>query len=185
MAVFRTGPLRQQSVRRLAAEYMQLKNDPDTKWFEIDPEPEDFIPFSDSNIEYVRKWEITITGFKDTVYEGYSLKADIYFPSDYPLSPPRVMFTTKMYHPNIYNDGRVCISILHTAQSDPHSDELDTEQWTPVLSVRTILLSIMLLLNEPNPDSPANLDAALHFRRNRADYEEYVKTKILGVHYCE
>lgn len=179
MAVLQTGPLRAQSLRRLSAEYMQLKNDPDSNWFEIDPAPEDFIPFIDGSIEYVIKWEITIYGFKDTIYEGYTLKANIYFPSDYPLSPPRVIFTTKMYHPNIYNDGKVCISILHTAQSDPHTDELDTEQWTPVLSVRTILLSIMLLLNEPNPDSPANLDASLHFRRDRKDYEQYVKSKVL------
>lgn len=173
------GPLRPQSFRRLAAEYMQLKNDPDSGWFRIDPDPSDFTPFSDCNIDYVCKWSITIFGFKDTIYEGYILKAAIYFPFDYPLSPPRVMFTTKMYHPNIYSDGRVCISILHTAQTDPHSDELDTEQWTPVLSVRTILLSIMLLLNEPNPDSPANLDASLHFRRDRTDYEKYVQSKIL------
>ncbi|KAH9386232.1 ubiquitin-conjugating enzyme E2 R [Nematocida major] len=182
MAILKTGPIRPQSGRRLIAEYTQLKSDPDSSWFEIDPEPANFIPFADGDVEYFKKWEITIYGFKDTIYEGYVLKADIYFPTDYPLSPPRVMFTTKMYHPNIYNDGRVCISILHTAQTDPLSGELDTEQWTPVLSVRTILLSIMLLLNEPNPDSPANLDASLHFRRDRKDYEEYVKMKVLSTY---
>ncbi|OAG31355.1 hypothetical protein NEDG_01833 [Nematocida displodere] len=168
----RTSPL-----RRLITEYNQLTKDPDCGWFKILP-LDDFCPVTEGNTLFICKWEIEIFGFKGTIYEGYVLMAEILFPSDYPLSPPKVSFTTKMYHPNIYEDGRVCISILHTAQTDPHTDELDTEQWTPVLCVRTILLSIMLLLNEPNTSSPANLDASIHYRNSKDEYEAYVRGSL-------
>lgn len=161
-------------IRRLQTEYTQLMDDPDSKWFKIYPK-EDFEPGKDGPSGYVCKWEVEMYGFPDTLYEGYTLKIEIFFPTDYPLSPPRVFFVTKMYHPNIYEDGKVCISILHTAHTDPHTDEPDTEQWTPVLSVRTILLSIWVMLNEPNTSSPANIDASIHYRRSREEYEEYVK----------
>lgn len=176
----RTAP-RPHSMRRLLTEYTQLTKDPDCKWFKITP-MEGFVPGTESPDGYLCKWQIDIYGFQNTIYEGYTLKAEMLFPKDYPLSPPKMFFLTKMYHPNIYEDGKVCISILHTAHTDPHTDELDTEQWTPVLCVRTILLSIMLLLNEPNTNSPANIDASIHFRKSRPDYEEYVKTKILNVY---
>ena len=41
------------------------------------------------------------------------------FPQDYPLNPPTMRFTSKIFHPNIYPDGRVCISILHPPGDDP------------------------------------------------------------------
>lgn len=168
-----------QWIRRHITEYKQIAKDPDCWWFKIYPK-DDYTPGADGPNGYVCKWDIEIEGFSGTIYEGYILTAEMLFPSDYPLSPPRVLFTTKMYHPNIYDDGRVCISILHTAQTDPHTDEHATEQWSPVQSVRTILLSIMLMLSEPNTNSPANLDASIHYRNSKEAYEEYVKTKILS-----
>ncbi|KAI5180315.1 hypothetical protein NEOKW01_0619 [Nematocida sp. AWRm80] len=172
------GIQKQYPLRRLVTEYKQLITDPDSQWFRIIP-VEDFVPYIEGDIKYVCKWNIEIIGFEGTMYEGYTLCAEMLFPSDYPLSPPKVVFTTRMYHPNIYEDGKVCISILHTARTDPYTDELDTEQWTPALSVRTVLLSIVLILNEPNVESPANLDASIHFRSSKKEYEEYVKSTVL------
>uniref|UniRef100_A0A8C9NTE0 UBC core domain-containing protein n=1 Tax=Serinus canaria TaxID=9135 RepID=A0A8C9NTE0_SERCA len=68
-------------------------------------------------------------------------------------------FLTKMWHPNIYENGDVCISILHPPVDDPQSGELPSE--------RTILLSVISLLNEPNTFSPANVDASVMFRKWR------------------
>lgn len=48
---------------------------------------------------------------------------------------------------------------------DPHSGELPSERWNPTQSVRTILLSVISLLNEPNTSSPANVDASVMFRK--------------------
>jgi ubiquitin-conjugating enzyme E2 R len=53
----------------------------------------------------------------------------------------------------------VCISILHPSTEDPQSGEHPSERWNPTQTVRTILMSIISLLNEPNCSSPANVDA--------------------------
>ena len=56
-------------------------------------------------------------------------------------------------------NGEVCISILHPPTEDPQSGEHPSERWNPTQNVRTILMSIISLLNEPNCSSPANVDA--------------------------
>jgi len=111
------------------------------------------------------EWHVGIFGPPGTLYEGGYFKAKITFPQDYPYSPPTVRFLTKMWHPNIYESGDVCISILHPPIDDPQSGELPQERWNPTQNVRTILLSIISLLNEPNTMSPANVDASVIYRK--------------------
>ncbi|XP_033633978.1 ubiquitin-conjugating enzyme E2 R2-like [Asterias rubens] len=112
------------------------------------------------------EWEVAIFGPPETLYEGGYFKAKMKFPHDYPYSPPTFKFTTKMWHPNIYDQtGDVCISILHPPVDDPQSGELPSERWNPTQSVRTILLSVISLLNEPNTFSPANVDASVMYRK--------------------
>ncbi|CAL9100164.1 unnamed protein product [Musa acuminata var. zebrina] len=83
----------------------------------------------DSN---VFEWNVTIIGPPDTLYDGGYFNAIMSFPSNYPNSPPSVRFTSEMWHPNVYSDGRVCISILHPPGDDPNGYELASERWTPV-----------------------------------------------------
>ncbi|KAM5258255.1 ubiquitin-conjugating enzyme E2 R2 isoform 2-T2 [Hipposideros larvatus] len=111
-------------------------------------------------------------------------KAHIKFPIDYPYSPPTFRFLTKMWHPNIYENGDVCISILHPPVDDPQSGELPSERWNPTQNVRTILLSVISLLNEPNTFSPANVDASVMFRKWRdskgkdKEYAEIIRKQV-------
>lgn len=83
------------------------------------------------------------------------------FPRDYPLNPPTMKFTCDMFHPNVYPDGRVCISILHAPGDDPNMYESSSERWSPVQSVEKILLSVVSMLAEPNDESGANIDACV------------------------
>eukprot|EP00062_Callorhinchus_milii_P026495 gi/632988668/ref/XP_007883235.1/ PREDICTED: ubiquitin-conjugating enzyme E2 R2-like [Callorhinchus milii] len=105
---------------------------------------------------------------------------------DYPYSPPAFRFLTKMWHPNIYENGDVCISILHPPIDDPQSGELPSERWNPTQNVRTILLSVISLLNEPNTFSPANVDASVMFRKWRdskgkdKEYAEIIRKQVLA-----
>ncbi|XP_072051147.1 LOW QUALITY PROTEIN: ubiquitin-conjugating enzyme E2 R2-like [Amphiura filiformis] len=118
------------------------------------------------------EWEVAIFGPPDTLYQGGYFKAVMKFPQDYPYSPPSFRFVTKMWHPNIYENGDVCISILHPPVDDPQSGELPSERWNPTQSVRTILLSVISLLNEPNTFSPANVDASVMYRRWKESKEK-------------
>ncbi|XP_059306077.1 ubiquitin-conjugating enzyme E2 7-like [Lycium barbarum] len=123
----------------------------------------------------VFEWSITIIGPPETLFDGGFFNATMSFPQDYPNNPPTVKFTTEIWHPNVYEDGRVCISILHPPGDDPNFYELASERWTPVHTVESIMLSIISMLTSPNDESPANVDAAKEWRDNRAEFVKKVK----------
>ncbi|VUZ52622.1 unnamed protein product [Hymenolepis diminuta] len=113
-------------------------------------------------------------GPAETIYDGGCFKAVLEFPQDYPNRPPKMQFITDMWHPNISPTGNVCISILHEPGEDRFGYERPEERWLPVHTVETIIMSVISMLAEPNPDSPANVDAAKMFRD---DYEGF-KRKV-------
>mmetsp|Transcript_19728 Transcript_19728/g.58508 ORF Transcript_19728/g.58508 Transcript_19728/m.58508 type:complete len:171 (-) Transcript_19728:59-571(-) len=125
----------------------------------------------DSNIF---EWQVTIIGPPDTLYEGGFFNARLSFPKDYPNSPPNCRFTSEMWHPNVFPDGRVCISILHNPGDDPHGYETAAERWSPVQSVETIMISIISMLSSPNDESPANVDAAKEWREDKDGFKKKV-----------
>lgn len=123
-------------------------------------------------------WEAKITGPPGTPFEGGIFPAILTFPKDYPLGPPTMRFTCELFHPNVYGDGRVCISILHPPGDDPNQYELSSERWSPVQSIEKILLSVISMLASPNPDSGANIDACKTFRSNPQEYERIVRRSV-------
>eukprot|EP01080_Neovahlkampfia_damariscottae_P006676 gene6676-10840_t len=104
------------------------------------------------------KWKATITGPNDSPFAGGIFFLDIVFPVDYPFKPPKVTFTTRIYHPNINGNGGICLDILK-------------DQWSPALTISKVLLSICSLLNDPNPDDPLVPEIAHMFKNNRTKYE--------------
>jgi ubiquitin-conjugating enzyme E2 G2 len=78
----------------------------------------------------------------------------------------------------VYNNGEVCISILHPPGDDPHQYEQASERWSPIQSVEKILISVMSMLAEPNDESPANIDAAKMWRNKREEYEKVVRGNV-------
>lgn len=107
-------------------------------------------------------WSATIMGPSDSSYQGGVFFLTIRFPSDYPFKPPKVTFTTKIYHPNINPNGAICLDILK-------------DQWSPALTISKVLLSISSLLTEPNPDDPFVPDIAQLYKSNKNEYEKNVK----------
>lgn len=93
------------------------------------------------------QWTGTITGGAGTVYEGYTFKLSLKFPTSYPFEAPQVTFATPCFHPNVDQYGNICLDILK-------------EKWSAAYNVRTVLLSIQSLLGDPNLDSPLNGQAA-------------------------
>ena len=87
------------------------------------------------------------------------------FSEDYPNKPPKVRFVSKVYHPNVYTDGQICIDILQNA-------------WSPIYDVSAVLASIQSLLCDPNPNSPANSEAARLYSEDRAEYDKRVRTCV-------
>ena len=110
-------------------------------------------------------WDFFIIGPPGTIYEGGVFDGEIIFPRDYPNSPPKVKFTSPIIHPNIYSDGNVCISILHDGD-DRYNYEKRSERWNPSHSFYSIMMSIISLLNKPNFESPANIDASVLWKKD-------------------
>ena len=86
-------------------------------------------------------WKATIIGPIDSPYSGGIFNLRILFTEDYPFNPPKIKFTTKIYHPNINYNGQICLDLLK-------------DKWTPALTISKLLLSICSLLTDPNPDDP-------------------------------
>jgi len=124
------------------------------------------------------EWRVFIEGPKETFYEGGIFQLVMKFPNDYPMSPPVVTFVSDFWHPNVYTDGKVCISILHPPGVDEMSGELPEERWLPTQTVTTILLSIISLLNSPNTSSPANVDASVEWRKSPEAYRERIRVIV-------
>jgi len=121
------------------------------------------------------EWRIYLEGPKDTPYTGGIFQLIMQFPSDYPMSPPSLRFTSEFWHPNVYYpDGKVCISILHPPVADEMSGELPEERWLPTQTVSTVLLSVISMLGDPNYSSPANVDASVECRRNFDAYKKRI-----------
>lgn len=113
-------------------------------------------PLHDMGIYYTHDDENMLRGYamiigpKDTPYEDGFYFFKFHFPYDYPQHPPRVFFMTNdgktRFHPNLYRNGKVCLSILNTWRG---------EGWTSCQTIRTILMTIISvlddkpLLNEP------------------------------------
>jgi ubiquitin-conjugating enzyme E2 G1 len=82
--------------------------------------------------------------------------------------PPKLQFQQPVpFHPNIYNNGELCISILHPPGEDRYGYEAASERWSPVQTPETILLSVISLFADPNDESPANLEAAKLLREDK------------------
>ncbi|KAK6038023.1 ubiquitin--protein ligase [Cooperia oncophora] len=100
------------------------------------------------------------------------LEEDNFFEWECLITGPEDTFTCELFHPNIYQDGRVCISILHAPGDDPTGYESSSERWSPVQSIEKILLSVVSMLAEPNDESPANVNAAKMWREDRQQFEK-------------
>ena len=132
--------------------------------------------FSVELTEDIFTWNIIFFGPLDTIYENGIFRAQMNFSTDFPNSPPIVKFIDNIYHPNVYPDGKVCISILHDGV-DEFGYESTSERWNPSHSVSSILLSIISMLPNPNFESPANIDASVLCKDN---YDQY-KKKIYNI----
>jgi ubiquitin-conjugating enzyme E2 D/E len=143
------------TIKRIQKELKELQN---AKQNEL-PENISAGPVDPSNLFL---WEATIIGPTETPYEGGLFKLSIKFPETYPFTPPILKFNTRIFHPNISENGDICLDILKY-------------KWTPAYSLTHVLLSLCSLFSDPNPDDPLNPDAAHLYKRNKAEYIETVQ----------
>ena len=89
------------------------------------------------------------------------------FPEEYPSKPPKCKFTPPLFHPNVYPSGTVCLSILN-----------EDEGWKPAITIKDILLGVQSLLDEPNPESPAQAEAYTLFKKDLEAYKKKIRAVV-------
>ncbi|KAL8908441.1 MAG: hypothetical protein Q9171_005460 [Xanthocarpia ochracea] len=146
----------------------ELKALSQEKWVNVELQNDDIL-----------NWTIALIIINpDSLYYGGYFLANMKFPSNYPYSPPEFQFTRPLYHPNIYEDGKLCISILHAPGDDEMSGELAAERWSPAQRVESVLLSIISLLDDAETSSPANVDAGVLLRKDPEAFKQRVKQDV-------
>lgn len=135
------------ALARISRELAELRRDP--------PSNCSAGPVSDHSMF---EWEGVIMGPADSPFQGGAFQVAIQFPAEYPFKPPYIKFKTRIYHPNINGAGQICLDILKG-------------NWSPVLTIGKVLLSISSLLTDPNPDDPFVADIAKQYKTNRAAYD--------------
>ena len=117
------------------------------------------VNFDKKNLDH---WNVKLFGPKDTIWEGSCFSLTINFPADYPHTQPDVKFVEIPFRPNVYQNGKICIDILQA-------------QWSSAYDIAAIMTAIQSLLVDPNPESPANAEAANLFVNNKNEYNRRVK----------
>lgn len=135
------------SIKRISNEFKEIKNDINNEPFK----DHRLIDIKNINDNDLYKLEISFLGPIESPYEELINTILIEIPTEYPNQAPTIKFINKIYHPNISLDGKICLDILK-------------DNWRPIYTLKTIILSIISLLSEPNPDSPLNNIAAKLYR---------------------
>eukprot|EP00388_Colpodella_angusta_P031988 GDKK01025109.1.p1 GENE.GDKK01025109.1~~GDKK01025109.1.p1 ORF type:complete len:168 (-),score=19.32 GDKK01025109.1:397-900(-) len=149
------------------------------QFLELARNPPDGVSVGLGEDENIFAWDLMIIGPPDTLYEGGFFNAKLEFPNDFPNAPPVMTFKTPIWHPNVYEDGKVCISILHPPGEDRFNErESATERWRPILGVESIIVSVISMLSDPNDESPANIDAAVMWRNDKPAFKKRVRDVV-------
>ncbi|KAJ6246778.1 hypothetical protein M0813_02031 [Anaeramoeba flamelloides] len=121
----------------------------------------------ENNRERLNEIRATIEGPESTPFEGGVFKMKLVLESNFPNSPPKGYFITKIFHPNVATTGEICLNTLK-------------KDWKPELGLGEVLQTIKCLLIYPNAESALNEEAGKLILENYDEYSRYAKlmTKI-------
>ncbi|XP_071949157.1 ubiquitin-conjugating enzyme E2 S-like isoform X2 [Antedon mediterranea] len=139
-----------QIIRRVAKEVMELMSDP----------PEGIKVLASEND--ITDIQATIEGPSGTPYAGGQFRIKLVLGRDFPQSPPKGFFVTKVFHPNVASNGEICVNTLK-------------KDWKADLGIKQLLLTVKCLLIYPNPESALNEEAGKLLLEQYDDYFKRAK----------
>jgi len=109
------------------------------------------------NDEDVTDIQCVLDGPAGTPYYGGTFRVRLILSKDFPASPPKAYFTTKIFHPNVSRTGEICVNTLK-------------KDWKSDLGLKHIILTVKCLLIVPNPESALNEEAGKLLLEHYDDY---------------
>lgn len=130
--------------------------------------------------EDITKIHSVMSGPVNTPYEGGFFYFMLKIPPNYPIQPPKVKFMTTAqgsvrFNPNLYSNGKVCLSILGTWIGPP---------WTCAQTIQSLLLSIQSLLNEHPYSNEPGFSHTQNPEKSKL-YNDYIQHETLRVAVCD
>lgn len=126
------------------------------------------------------KWDIKIPARSDSIWAPGLYSATMTFTEDYPEKPPKVVFSKiagePLFHPNVYNDGNVCLSIINPENSRHAYGKGGT--WKPSITIKQVLLSLQIFLDEAQSFAAGRDEAYKLYTHNRPEYIVRVKKQV-------
>lgn len=114
----------------------------------------------------ILNWQVLIVPDKAPYNKG-AFRIEINFPAEYPFKPPKITFKTRIYHPNVDEKGQICLGII------------SPEHWKPATKTDQVILSLVALINDPEPEHPLRSDLAQEFTKDPKKFfknaEEHTK----------
>jgi len=106
-------------------------------------------------------------------WAGGRFRFSVDVPDDYNIVPPRVSCDTKIWHPNITEDGEVCLSLLR-------QNSLDSMGWAPTRKLKDVVWGLSSLFGDLlNFEDPLNVEAAEHYERDKDAFVIKVREYVL------
>ncbi len=128
------------------------------------------VKFDDPNA--LHDFCLTITP-DEGYWQGGKFKFHIRVGDDYNIAPPDVKCLTRLWHPNINEEGNVCLSILR-------QNSIDGMGWAPTRRLRDVIWGLNSLFTDLlNFDDPLNIDAAEHYQRDKEGFRLKVKEWVV------
>ncbi|KAK5964259.1 GDP-L-fucose synthase [Trichostrongylus colubriformis] len=120
------------------------------------------VEYNESNLLH---WTVLLVPDKEPYNKG-AFKVNIDFPADYPFKPPKITLATKIYHPNIDDKGQVCLPIV------------DPNNWKPATRTEQVMMALLALIQEPEPDHPLRADLAEEFSKDPIDVDYSIRCQF-------
>jgi ubiquitin-protein ligase len=118
-----------------------------------------------STDERTHNLKVDIAGPNDSPWAGGLFTLSVTCGPDYPMKPPKAKFVGKIWHPNVGQNGDICLDVLQN-------------MWSPALTLEQLFLSIASLLTDPNPESPMNSEAATLYKKDRQQYDARIRKLV-------
>ncbi|CDZ97215.1 ubiquitin-conjugating enzyme [Phaffia rhodozyma] len=143
------------NIRRIQKELAEVHNSTGLQAIRVETD--------DENVLF---WKASIQGPDSGPYQSGVFDLNVSFPPDYPFKAPLIKFTTRIYHPNVDDEGNICVGLLKQ------------DAWKPATKMATVLLSIYNLLSEPNPDDPLVASVAELYKTNRKEFDANARAYV-------